>query len=251
MCEVENRKVLQDLLFKTYLLRYDYGIIHEDSPDQRGIDVCLIYRRDAVELLYYRYLIPAGLRVEDFHTRSVLYARMKVYSDTMDLIVNHWPSRRGGALAGEDMRKSIAGMVGEVCDTISGSSSGKAKILICGDFNSTPDDIEIRTLVNSRISGSSLVNLSENKAVHGEGSYRYKGIWEMIDQVIISESFLDSVSGLYTSMDHLKIFRPDFLLENDPVYPGLSPFSTYRGYRYHGGYSDHLPVIIDLIIKDP
>jgi endonuclease/exonuclease/phosphatase family metal-dependent hydrolase len=251
MCEVENRKVLQDLLYKTYLSGLNYGIIHEESPDLRGIDVCLIYLKDAVELLSYRYLIPSGIRVEDYHTRSVLYARLKVFSDTLNLFVNHWPSRRGGALAGEDMRKSIAEMVRSACDTLSEYSSGKAEILICGDFNSTPDDIEIKTLLNSSGSWSSLVNLSEFAAELGEGSYRYKGTWEMIDQVIVSKTLLNAESGLFTSTDYLKIFRPDFLLENDPVYPGLIPFSTYRGYRYHGGYSDHLPVIIDIFTNDP
>ncbi|MBK9392306.1 MAG: endonuclease [Bacteroidetes bacterium] len=251
MCEVENRKVLQDLLFKTYMSEHNYSIIHEESPDQRGIDVCLIYRKDVVELLNYRYLIPSGIKVEDYHTRSVLYARLKVFSDTLNLFVNHWPSRRGGALAGEGMRKTIAKMVREACDTISGSINGNIRILICGDFNSTPDDNEIKTLLNSSGSGSSLINLSEYPAELGEGSYRYKGTWEMIDQIIVSEAFLNSGSGLYTSTDYLKIFRPDFLLENDPVYPGVIPFSTYRGYRYHGGFSDHLPVIIDIFTNDP
>ncbi len=251
MCEIENREVVQDLLYKTSLSKYDYGIVHEDSPDRRGIDVCMIYRKDAVKLLNYRYLIPSGTGVENFHSRSVLYAKLRVYSDTLHLLVNHWPSRRGGRLAGEEMRKSIAMMVGEVCDSVAGVNNEKCKIVICGDFNSTPDDTEIQTMLYSAGSGTLLENISLNSAKRGEGSYRYKGTWEMIDQIIVSKTLLNDESGLCTSMDHFRIFKPDFLLENDLVYPGLSPFSTYKGYRYHGGYSDHLPVLADLFMKVP
>jgi predicted extracellular nuclease len=251
MCEVENRRVIQDLLSKTYLSKYNYGIIHEDSPDLRGIDVCMIYRRDLVEVINYSYLIPSGNEINDFHSRSVLFANLRIKSDTLNMIVNHWPSRRGGALAGEDLRKSIAGMVADVCKTINETSAGNGKILIVGDFNCTPDDTEIEMLINSVCSGSVLVNLSLKLCENGEGSYRYRGTWEMIDQVIVSGSLLNPGQGIYTSADRFRIFRPEFLLENDPVYPGFSPFSTYRGYKYHGGYSDHLPVIVDLFMKSP
>jgi len=98
-CEVENRKVLEDLVYGTYLLKYNYGIIHEESPDQRGIDVCLIYRKDCTNIIDYRYWIPSGLKSEDFTSRSILYTKLVISTDTVHLIVNHWPSRRGGVLA--------------------------------------------------------------------------------------------------------------------------------------------------------
>jgi hypothetical protein len=249
LCEVENRRVLEDLIYKTYLTRYDFGIVHEDSPDLRGIDVCMIYRRDCAEMLDYRYLTPYNVRSEDFRTRSVLYSRLLIQNDTIHLIANHWPSRRGGALAGEDMRMEIVHMVKELCDSIGQVSSGMAKIIICGDFNCTPDDTEIMTLLDKSVSGLPLVNLTESIAGRGAGSYRYKGIWEMIDQVIVSEPLLNTVNGLFTEPGFVKVFSSDFLLERDPVYPGFLPFATYRGYRYHGGFSDHLPVIIDLQTK--
>ncbi len=250
MCEVENRRVIQDLLSETYLSKYDYGIIHEDSPDRRGIDVCLIYRRDVVEILKYRYLIPSVNDGTGYQTRSVLFATLRIHTDTLHVFVNHWPSRRGGALAGDDLRKSIAGMIADTCNSVFESSSGRGKILICGDFNSTPDDTEIETLLNSVHTGSGLENLTVQLSETGDGTYRYRGTWEMIDQVIVSKTLLNSGSGLYIPSGSFRILRPGFLLEKDPVYPGLSPFSTYRGYRYHGGYSDHLPVIVDLFMRD-
>ena len=245
-CEVENRKVLNDLVYGTYLAKYDYRIIHEDSPDQRGIDVCLVYRADRLKLIDFRYWIPAGIKREDFITRSVLCVRFEVDDDTLHLILNHWPSRRGGVLAGEGLRSKISGMVREKADSICRRNSSGAKIIIAGDFNCTPDDHEIRTLVGHRDSDVCLTDLSEYPAAKGLGTYRYMGAWEMIDQVIVSGSLLSGREGLFTSPGMLRIFKPDFLLKKDPKYPGMSPFSTYRGYRYQGGFSDHLPVLLDI-----
>jgi hypothetical protein len=249
MCEVENRKVLEYLVHGTYLSKYDYGIVHEESPDPRGIDVCMIYRRDCAELLNYRYLIPGNPGRGNFHTRSVLYASLLIGSDTLHLIANHWPSRRGGALAGEGMRIKIAEMVKDLCDSIGQAARGGAKIIIGGDFNCDPDDVEIRALLDHGNTGFPLINLTGDLAERGEGTYRYKGIWEMIDQVMVSEPLLNSDAGLYTGQGFVNVFRPGFLLAKDPVYPGSSPFSTYRGYRYQGGFSDHLPVLTDLFVK--
>jgi len=244
-CEVENRKILEDLVYGTYLAKYDYRIIHEDSPDQRGIDVCLIYRADSLKLIDFRYWIPTGIKSEDFTTRSVLSVRFAIHDDTLHLIVNHWPSRRGGVLAGEELRSKISNMVREKADSINKSSSSGAKIIIAGDFNCTPDDHEIRTLIDDENSNLCLTDLSEYPAEEGRGTYRYMGAWEMIDQVIVSGSLLCK-KGLFTSQEMLRIFKPDFLLKKDPKYPGFSPFSTYRGYRYQGGFSDHLPLLLDL-----
>ena len=121
-CEVENRKVLEDLIYSTSLTKFDYHIIHEDSPDQRGIDVCLIYRADRLNLIDFRYWVPSGIRKEDFVTRSVLCARFSLDADTLHLILNHWPSRRGGVLAGRAF-----GEKSPVC-------SGRRQILLAEDI---------------------------------------------------------------------------------------------------------------------
>jgi exonuclease III len=248
-CEVENRKVLEDLVYGTYLSKYNYRIIHEESPDIRGIDVCLIYRKNYADIIEYRYWIPSEIKSKEFTSRSILYAKLVIYTDTVHLIVNHWPSRRGGVLAGDDLRMKISAMVREKADSIMKSSSSGARIIIMGDFNSTPDDQEIKSLITSSESGITLVNLSETLAASAHGTYRYMGIWEMIDQVIVSEGLLKSKKGLYTDVQMLSIFKPDFLLRKDPKYPGFSPLSTYRGYRYQGGFSDHLPVLLDLMFR--
>lgn len=238
MCEVENRKVLEDLLFGTNLSRYNYGIIHEDSKDPRGIDVCLIYRKDIIEICNFKYLIPDNINPDEFLTRSVLYAECILPDDTVHLLVNHWPSRRGGVLAGEELRQKIAELVKKTVDSIASISGINSGIVIFGDMNCTPDDEVAALLIGEYDSGIKLVNLSSS-ALPGNGTYRYQGTWEMIDQVIVSGYLADGYI-------EFRIFNPDFLLKYGGKYPGPVPFSTYSGYRYQGGFSDHLPVIVDI-----
>jgi endonuclease/exonuclease/phosphatase family metal-dependent hydrolase len=165
------------------------------------------------------------------------------------MIVNHWPSRKGGVLAGEDLRLQIASMIKAKTDSISGQSAEGEGIIMLGDFNCTPGDQEMKMLVSHNADNNTLINLSVKKAEEGLGTYRYMGAWEMIDQVLVSEKLLSGKKGLYTHNDLVTIFKPDFLIVKDPKYPGSSPFSTYRGYRYQGGFSDHLPVIVDLRLR--
>ena len=243
-CEIENRKVLEDLIQGTYLSKYRYEIIHEDSPDARGIDVCLIYRKDIAELIDYHYFKPSGLADEEFKTRNVLYARFMIRMDTINLFVNHWPSRRGGVLAGEAHRIKIAETVRNRIDSIAAVHT-VAKIIVMGDFNATPDDQVTGILTRNSKDNISMVNLSEYLPDRS-GTYRYMGTWEMIDQVIVSDMLINCRQGVYTDPGSVEVFSPDFLLVKDLKYPGLTPYSTYSGYWYQGGYSDHLPVLIDL-----
>lgn len=240
-CEIENRKVLDDLVFDTYLSKFNYGIVHEDSPDRRGIDVCLIYRKDIIRILNYEYWKPAE---QEFNSRSVLYVKVECSNDTLHLIINHWPSRIGGVLAAEDLRSQIALMVKRKADSIYINKG--SKIVLTGDFNSTPEDPEMKMLTGSGFRNNSLINLSANNDSEGSGTYKFMGTWETIDQILVSQKLLTLNAGFHTDQEHFRIFNPDFLLIKDPKYPGSMPFSTYRGYRYQGGFSDHLPVILEL-----
>ncbi|MDP4222137.1 MAG: endonuclease [Bacteroidota bacterium] len=250
-CEVENRRVLEDLTTGTPLSKFQYGIIHEESPDERGIDVCLIYRKDIVNTITHKSWIPGSLGKEDFHTRSVLYVKGVIFGDTLHLIINHWPSRRGGVLTGETQRMEIARMVRSAADSINRVSGGTAGIVIMGDFNSNPGDPAIQTLVDPSgytegSGGGTYVNLSDKRKQTVPGTYRYMGVWEMIDQMIVSEGLIKGGTGLHTTPENFRIFAPDFLLRKDKKYPGQTTFSTYSGYRYQGGFSDHLPILLDL-----
>jgi hypothetical protein len=248
-CEIESRKVLENLIYETNLSKYKYSIVHEDSPDRRGIDVCLIFRKDIINVVGYEYWYPIDTDGQKFNSRSILYTKFVIYSDTLHIIANHWPSRRGGVLAGDGLRQQVASLVKKKVDSLLVSSSYSSKIIIIGDFNCTPDDQIISSLIDSEVPSKSLVNLSDIMDNDGSGTYRYMGIWEMIDQVIVSRSLLYDEKGLSTEPNMLRIFKPEFLMKKDPKYPGLSPLSTYRGFKYQGGFSDHLPVYLDLIVK--
>ncbi|MGA1978591.1 MAG: endonuclease/exonuclease/phosphatase family protein [Bacteroidales bacterium] len=245
LCEIENRKVIRDLVYGTGLAKYDYDIIHEESPDPRGIDVCLIYRRDIITVFEYKYLIPDDLTLNKFRSRTVLYAKCGIFGDTIHFFLNHWPSRRGGVLAGDYLRSAIAEMIKRKSDSIAVESVNPPYIIIAGDFNSSPADHAIEKLTSGYESGISMINLSSFLPDYS-GTYKYMGTWEMIDQIIVSDAVTDSRKGLCRKKGSMMIFNPDFLLKADPKYPGYRPYSTYLGYRYQGGFSDHLPVLLDL-----
>ncbi|HOU30209.1 MAG TPA: endonuclease [Bacteroidales bacterium] len=252
ICEVENKKVIDDLLTLTPLnVQSIYDIVHEDSDDPRGIDVCLIYRKDRIKLLYYKYIYPHSLYYQKIRTRKILYTKFLVEDDTLHLFLNHWPSRRGGVLAGEGSRIALANLLRQQSDSVRNSSGECSKIIFAGDFNSLPSSDEIKVLTASGEKGSFL-NLGMSHFLRGTGTYKYEGIWEMPDQIIVSKTLLPDFQrckGIYTSEDFFEIFSPDFLLLRDRKFSGQKPFSTYSGYSYQGGFSDHLPVILDLVVQ--
>jgi predicted extracellular nuclease len=251
LCEVENRNVLNDLVYNTYLTKYEYGIVHFESNDPRGIDLAVLYRKGAVKLLGSEAMIPDGYDNSTFRTRYVLYSKWLISDDTIHLFFNHWPSRRGGVLPGEALRNSIAEMVVQRSDSIIKTCHGLAKIIIAGDFNCTPGDSEMQLITGEKSANENslrFINLTEKLKGEIRGTYKYRGTWEMLDQVIVSESLLNSASGIYTDYSMAGIFSSDFLLKKDNTFAGVTPFATYTGYRYSGGFSDHLPVFLDLML---
>lgn len=247
LCEIENRRVLEDLIHTPGLSSYNYGIIHEDSPDSRGIDACMIFRKDIVRISEYRSIIPSALGRDEFHTRSILYVRCSILGDTIDMFICHWPSRRGGVLSAESARNEIAVTLKKAVDTLCMKRPRTNKTIIIGDLNCTPADNIVQTLIKTNDTlDCQLINLADNPENKPVGTYRYMGTWEMLDQIIVSSNLISSNKGLFTNPSYFRIFSPEFLLKKDPVYPGKTTFSTYRGYKYQGGFSDHLPVLLDL-----
>lgn len=248
LCEIENRNILEDLIYSTGLTKFKYGILHKDSPDPRGIDVCLLYRKDIISVLAHRYFRPDLPDGTSFRTRDVLYVKCRLTDDTLHMFLNHWPSRRGGVLAGEELRQAIASMVRQKADSIASADGKDAAVIFAGDFNANPEDKIISSLSKDYKSGLSIVNLMES-ATQTPGTYRYKGTWEKIDQVLVSRSILEGKRSFAADTESVNIFKAEFLLKEDQNYPGQSPYSTYSGYRYQGGYSDHLPVLLDLRVR--
>lgn len=249
LCEIENRQVIKDLIYSPILAKFDYGIIHQESPDRRGIDVCAIYRRDKIKVLDYKYRKPVDTEKNSFKSRSILFIKAGLFNDTVNIIVNHWPSRRGGVLAGEDTRNDLASLEQRIIDSVLTTSS--SKIIVMGDFNCTTDDTQIQKLCNTQNKQTRLFNLSDSLSHTGKGTYKYIGRWELIDQILISQNLLINDRGYYTSASFFSIFSPGYLQKKDPSYPGMMPFATYSGFRYQGGFSDHYPVLADLKFKYP
>ncbi len=252
LCEIENRFVLEQLIYHTPLLKMEYKIVHHESPDRRGIDVALLYRPDLFKVIDDK-AIPVTLPDNPaFVTRDILYVKgLANRTDTLHVFVNHWPSRYGGQAQSEPKRIAAAKTLNRAVDSIH-HVNPKSKIVITGDFNDNPFDRSIQVgLMNGSVRGSGpgaiLINLSEKQCrSHTTGTLKYRGEWACFDQFIISEALINDCTGLCADEDSYSIFAPDFLSEEDQYYSGKRPFRTYLGRRYHGGFSDHYPVMLDL-----
>jgi len=249
LCEVENKFVLIDLIKNTPFNFYNYRFIHHESPDRRGIDVALLYNPETITILSDT-AIPVQLPNASV-TRDILLARIKIITgDTISLLVNHWPSKYGGAGFTEDLRAVAAETLSEEIQKIA-ELIPREKIVIMGDFNDTPESNSIKILtkcMNRNLANepSILINMAENYASTIPGSYKFDGTWELIDQILVSRNFLPENNLSCIKNGSFKVFSPTFLLVRDEKFGGMKPFRTYSGYKYSGGFSDHLPVILDL-----
>lgn len=255
MCEVESHRVLEQLLYQTPLNQLGYRLIHRESPDNRGIDVALIYLQDIFLPISYKTIGIHDPRFPGLHTRDVLYVKGVLAGDTLHVLVNHWPSKYGGLLETKPLRALTAGIVRTALDSIL-HMNRESKIVLMGDFNDTPFDESIKHHLAAQssfrqIDPGSIYNLAFPLANAGKGSYKYQGNWSMIDQMMVSGELLQSKTGLYTHSDYFCIFSPAFLLEKDKNYLGDKPFRTYIGFKYNDGFSDHLPVLLDLYSRTP
>jgi len=257
LCEVENRYVLQRLIEDTPLRAYPYKMIHKESPDQRGIDVALLYNEDLFYPLHYR-CIP--LKTDDdsvIATREILYVSGIVNgADTLHLFVNHWPSRYGGVLESRSKRNRAAQILREQVEALQ-KSHPDPKIVITGDFNDQPTDESISVFLNAtgfsvqeKITFSAaLYNLSLPWTEKSPGTIKYRSQWSVFDQIIVSGALLNQEGRLFTRPEWAQIVKLPFLLEKDEKYGGIKIRRTYSGFRYSGGTSDHLPVTLRLKVN--
>lgn len=252
LAEVENRRVLEDLISKTALSDGGYGIVHHNSPDARGIDVALLYRN-----CFFRVLEEKSLPVpfpEDttIRTRDILYVKGCVRADTFHLFVCHFPSMVGGEKQSEWKRQRAASVVRQRVDSLF-ARNPLAGIIIMGDLNgkaNTPAQRVLKTGdADKKTKPEELYNTGYYLLKRNEGSYRYQGRWQTIDHLIVSGGLLSGESGCRSDR-RLTVYSVPFLLEEDQTHFGYKPYPTYRGPRYIGGYSDHLPVYIDLFCPE-
>ena len=248
LCEIENKYVLNELVNNTPFSKFRYKIIHGNSPDTRGIDVAMLYNEKSFKVLNKCFININFIDDPTIKTRQILYVKGTINkSDTLHIFINHWPSRRGGQLQSEYKRVYVANVLKTKTDSILEKQS-KAKIIIMGDFNDNPTDKSLQILslknTNDSIYSNQLYNLSNELYNNGKGSYKYQGEWLLYDQFIVSESLIKSQQKIYCK--NMYIVEYDLLLEEDKKYFGLKPKRTYLGYKYNGGFSDHLTVYVDI-----
>lgn len=250
-CEIENRFVLNELITKTPWKKLNYNIIHEDSPDRRGIDVGLIYLSNKFRPLAHQAIRLTFPTDTSIRTRDILYVKGLVFKkDTLHVFVNHWPSRSGGQAASEPRRIFAAQKIRHYVDSIC-AKDPNANIVIVGDFNDEPGDKSMLEGLQAKafkdeLKGCDLYNSSYSYYKQGKGTEKYKGHWAVLDQIILSTALITGNGGLIVQDGVSYIFDAPWLLEEDTKYMGNMPFRTYAGPRYLGGYSDHLPVFVDI-----
>ena len=224
--------LLRQLVERTPLAKLGYGIVHRDSPDRRGIDVALIYRQDSFRVLDVRTL--GVLTGGDRPTRDILYVAgvLTGTGDTVHVFVNHWPSKFGGEEYTRPFRQAASDTLVRAVLALRDSLTGNLpSVIVTGDFNDTPDSPPVLSLT----SGTGLVSLALGLHEAGEGSLKYNGRWELIDHFLVSGALEGSV---------MEIYSHPMLLEEDSKFLGVKPRRSFYGPMWHGGASDHLPIVL-------
>ncbi len=247
--EVENQQVLEMLTSSAALSKTKYSIVHYDSPDERGIDVALLYNPATFTLMSSEPL-HVTLPENDL-TRDILYVKGKLSSgEILHVFINHWPSRREGNEISAPKRMAAATVLRTKLDAIQ-KLEKSANIIILGDFNDEPSDNSIVKGLGAiepemAVNHNNLYSLLYPYLKKGEGSLYYKD-WDLFDQVIVSGNMLAGKKGMNTSVENAGIFKAEYLLFKNKA--GESRPNRTMGEKYFGGYSDHLPVYIKINLK--
>lgn len=239
LCEVENDSVMHDLVCRSPLRNAAYDYFVTKSPDERGIDVALMYHRYSFAPINNQSINvnpTKGMKP----TRDILYVSGKTTSgDTLHIFVVHAPSRFGGEKKSRPFRLNVAKQVCNAVDSIK-NIQPEARIIIAGDLNDDIDGVTLQQYKKHEIYDATCLAKGKNGA---KGSYKYKGKWEMIDHVLLSTSLM---SRLHST----EIFDATFLMDEDTKYGGLKPKRSYPSYHFDAeGFSDHLPLVVRLKLE--
>lgn len=230
LCEVENDSVLFDLTRRSPLRKARYAYIHEEGPDVRGVDVAMLYDSLQFNLIGHKALrVPSAER--GFRpTRDILHVwgLCPTLPDTLHIIIVHLPSRAGSGRKGEAHRRLVIGTLCSLLDELTGKS-----VLLMGDFNAEPNDNIFRS-IGKRL--TSLVPQNRKELRREQGTYYFRGLWGFLDHMFASPSLLPFVAK------RAEVGRFPFLLTEKGT-----PWRTYQGPVYKGGFSDHLPIWVDLL----
>lgn len=248
--EIENRAVLEDLVNTDLMKPRNYGIVHYDSPDKRGIDVALLYRKDVFEVMRSEAHPVTGLFYDDgdtVFTRDVLVVSGKLNGELVHVLVNHWPSRRGGEKASRPRRNYVASICRHVIDDLE-LENPDAKILLMGDLNDDPTNVSVRKHLKAvpskkAVGAENMFNPYEKLYKKGIGTTAWRDAWSLFDQIIISPGLLKRNAGDGYYFLKGSIYNESWLKQSKGNWAGY-PYRTFVGDKFTGGYSDHFPVYI-------
>lgn len=252
LAEVENETVLKTLLHYSVLKKFPYRYLHFDSPDPRGIDVAMLYRSDRFRV-FHAEAVPVFFPSQpNVRTRDILYVKgMAVEAkDTLHLFVNHFTSRYGGYMATIGKRNHIASVLRARIDSIL-RAHPNAAIVAMGDFNDTPLDSSMRFYLKAALNllhpdtGGLLNLMYPFLKKNSVGTHKFQRQWSLLDQFVVPQRMLEKNSA-YRVAAPVCIFAPSFILMEDEKYLGEKPLRTFVGRKYQGGFSDHLPILLDL-----
>lgn len=253
LCEVENRRVLEDLINEPKLVSHDYGIIHFDSPDRRGIDVALLYKKKIFTPTNYKahelVIYDTQDRSKRIYTRDQLLVSGMLDGEKIHVIVNHWPSRYGGEERSRPGRLKAAELNKTIMDSLY-SEDPYAKIVTMGDFNDDPTSPSMKEVLKTKrnredVKMKELYNPMEDMHRKGMGTLAYRDAWNLFDQIIVSAELAKKDFSSYR-LYRAGIYNKSYLANPRGRYKGY-PFRMFANGGYTGGYSDHFPVYIYLI----
>jgi predicted extracellular nuclease len=248
VCEVENRGVLEKLVATKALKKRGYDIVHIDSHDERGIDCALLYKKKRFLPLYSQNF-PVALPDPKDKTRDVLLVK-GILDNKHDLtiMVNHWPSRRGGPEKSASARDAAAATVRHLVDSIQGLDP-QASILIMGDLNDGPTDHSLKEVLKAAKDSTEAMTTLLYNPMHkleedGFGTLKYKSEWDLFDQIIMSSAMLNHKAPLRYSSCSAGVYNPSWMRVPDGEYVD-GPKRTYIGKNFKSdGFSDHFPVYL-------
>ena len=249
LAEVENRGVVEDLVRTAPLDRRNYRIIHHDSPDRRGIDVAFIYNPKYFTVLHERIYPFRDPTDSLFRTRDLLLVTGLMDGDTINVMVNHWPSRFGGEKRSLPNRIRAAEMGRHIIDSLM-ARNPETNIMYMGDLNDDPVDPAVRKFLNTTgdkalVTDKKFYNPMYDLYKKGIGSLAWRDSWNLFDQIILSPALVTGAGGAYHYYG-VRVYNQPYLRQQDGNFAGY-PFRTYVGDQYQGGYSDHFPVYVILV----
>lgn len=246
VCEIENKRVLEDLVAMPIIKDRNYKIVHYDSPDARGVDVGFLYQEKYFKLKNSASYHLTFANDPTYFTRDQLIVTGDMDGEDVSFIVGHWPSRRGGEKASEPRRIEAAQLARRIIDSLL-TANPNAKIILMGDLNDDPINRSVAEYIRAKgsikkMEPGDMYNTMYDHYKSGNGTLAWNDAWNLFDQIIVSESFVSKDASTYV-FHSAHVYNKEYMKQTEGNYAGY-PKRTHAGGVYLNGYSDHFPTYI-------